>query len=113
MSLVSERRICALHAEFFQDPSSTNVISLEYGPPAFAGDCVGVVYVCPAVAQREAALAGITGTYRVGQLVLHGIAHVCGYEHVNVPARERKRMESMERRLAIRILAPLVSQGLI
>lgn len=111
VSIVNESRICALHNEFFQDPSSTNVISLEYGvPPAFVGDCIGEVYVCAAVARREAEQAGISPTYRVGQLLLHGILHVCGYEHVGVSASERRRMETAEDRLARVILDPMLAR---
>ena len=112
IALVSETRICELHRQLFEDSSSTNVISLEYGlPPAYPGECIGEVHICSAVAAREARSAGIDPLHRVGQLLIHGILHVCGYEHVGVTAAARRQMQRMEKKLDDQVLRPMLGES--
>ena len=42
---------------------------------------VGDVYVCPAVAARDATRFGSTAKAEVRRLVIHGILHVLGHDH--------------------------------
>lgn len=57
-----------------------------------AGVSVGDVYVCPAVARREARAAGITAREEELRLIVHGTLHVLGYAHPEGQHRMRSRM---------------------
>lgn len=79
--------------------------SLGPGPsveiePSDAPALLGDVVVCPTVARRNA--PGHAGTYddEVALLVVHGVLHVLGMDHVD--AEEAEAMEARERELLAR-----------
>ena len=99
----------ALNAQFRSKDRPTNVLSfpaaedtagLEVLPGAhlpYLGDLV----ICPLIVEREAAEQGKSGRAHHAHMVVHGILHLLGYDHIT-PA-EAEQMESIE----IRVLASL------
>ena len=86
---VSEREICELHAQFFDDPSPTDCITLpiEQAP---GYHCLGEFFVCPAVLLDE------EEPYTEATLcIAHSILHLIGY-HDHTDAMRAKENEVME-----------------
>ena len=70
--------------------SSTNVLSFPYEDEPLMGDIV----FCPSVILREARAQGKTVQAHMAHLVVHGMLHLMGYDHLN--DRDAKEMESLE-----------------
>ncbi len=68
----------------------TNVLSFPYEDEPLMGDIV----FCPSVIVREAQAQGKTITAHMAHLVVHGMLHLMGYDHLN--DRDAKEMESLE-----------------
>ena len=68
----------------------TNVLSFPYEDDPLMGDIV----FCPSVIVREAQAQGKTVTAHMAHLVVHGVLHLMGYDHLN--DRDAKEMESLE-----------------
>ncbi len=77
ITFVSSSRIRSLNRTHFRRDRPTDVIAFALGDPPTVGD----VYICPAVAAREAARAGTTLKDELRRLVVHGVLHTLGYEH--------------------------------
>lgn len=107
IAVVDGKEIVHLHQLWFEDSAMTNVISLEYPDTGHANELVGEIYICWEEAVREAEIAEQPALYRSNYLLMHGLLHICGYEHVNVDDEERHRMEQKEEELERRILLPL------
>jgi probable rRNA maturation factor len=80
------------------------------------GDCSGInphalgdVVISADTALREAAEGGLEHFERLCFLLLHGILHLCGYDHERSGAAEAERMEEKEKEL----LAMLKREGLL
>jgi len=69
---------------------------------------IGDVYVCPAVAARDAKHFGSTAKAEVRRLVIHGILHVLGYDHPDGNHRTASAMWHIQERHLARLgrLAP-------
>src|SRR5574343_935369 len=78
----------------------TNVLSFPYEDEPLMGDIV----FCPSVIVREAQEQCKTVTAHMAHLVIHGVLHLMGYDHLN--DRDAKEMESLE----TEILADLFEQ---
>ena len=63
------------------------------GPPLLIGD----VFICPDVVARNAALAGVPFADEMALMVVHGLLHLLGYDHV--VESEAEQMEQRERDL--------------
>jgi probable rRNA maturation factor len=62
---------------------------------------VGDIYICPAVAVRDARRFGSTPKAEVRRLVIHGILHILGYDHPDGKHRTASAMwHTQERHLA-------------
>ena len=88
LTMVDEETISGLNAEWMGEDGPTDVLSWPLdagetqepgGPPVLLGDVV----VCPAVAQRYAAGNGRTTADELALLVVHGVLHVLGWDHVD------------------------------
>lgn len=86
---VSEPRIIELHAQFFDDPTPTDCITLPIEKvPGY--HCLGELFVCPAVTLDE------EDPYTdVSLCVVHSILHLIGY-HDHTDAMRAKQTEVME-----------------
>lgn len=76
-------------------------LSSEEDPvPMLLGDVV----VCPAVARRQAEEHDVTAEEEMALLVVHGLLHLLGMDHLE--SDEAERMESRERQLLSRFWRP-------
>lgn len=84
---VDDEEIAVLNETYLGHKGPTNVISfaMQEGelPPDLKDILLGDIIISTDTAAREAEAGGITADERVLQLMLHGILHLCGYEHVN------------------------------
>ena len=102
ISIVGDRSIRIINREYLGKDRPTNVISFslregECGEvsPAALGD----VLISADTAAREAAEGDMTFFERLAFLLLHGILHLCGYDHERSGALEARKMERKERQL--------------
>ena len=68
-------------------------IALEDGPPPTIGD----VLICPSVVRQNAGDAGVAFDDELALMVVHGVLHLLGYDHVD--DEDAERMEARERQL--------------
>ncbi|MBS0625331.1 MAG: rRNA maturation RNase YbeY [Verrucomicrobia bacterium] len=95
---VTEKKICQLHDEFFQDPSPTDCISFPIG---FDGT-LGEVFVCPKTAVLYAEKNNLDPYEETALYIVHGLLHLLGYDDLEEKARRvmRKKEKSCMRRLS-------------
>jgi len=95
LRLVGEREGRRLNALFRKKNKATNVLSFSYGGGR------GDVVLCHPVIAREARAQGKTLRAHYAHLVVHGVLHLRGHDHLN--RREAARMERREIRLLARL----------
>jgi probable rRNA maturation factor len=79
VTFLGPTRMRRLNREYKGHDRPTDVISFHLPGPD--GSLAGDIYICPAVAAREAKAAGVTQTDELARLVIHGTLHVLGYDH--------------------------------
>jgi probable rRNA maturation factor len=94
---VDDRKITVMNKEFFGKERPTNVISFSYleGMP---GEALGDVVISVERAADEARTAAIPFYERLFNLIVHGIVHIIGYDHVKGKPEARK-MRYREKKL--------------
>jgi probable rRNA maturation factor len=98
---VDDLQIAELNRRFLQREGPTNVIAfpMQDGPFAhLSPHLLGDVVISVDTAGREAEKAGLSLEDRLRQLLVHGLLHLCGYDHEQDPAAAR-RMAAQSRRL--------------
>ena len=85
---VNEDEMERLHMEWMDEEGPTDVLSfpidqLRPGQPLAEGEgTLGDVVLCPAVAQRQAKVAAHSTIDELQILLVHGILHLMGFDHV-------------------------------
>lgn len=99
VTFVGPARIRTLNARWKGKDRPTDVLAFALVQPD--GSLVGDVYICPAVAAKQAAQFGVSRREELRRLVIHGTLHVLGYDHPEGPNRTRSAMwRKQERYLA-------------
>jgi probable rRNA maturation factor len=88
---VSEKIICQMHDEFFQDPSSTDCISF----PSEIHPLSGEIFVCPRTAINYAEKKGLDSYQETALYLIHGLLHLLGYD--DLTPLERRIMRKKEK----------------
>jgi probable rRNA maturation factor len=94
---VTEKTICMLHRDLFDDPSLTDCISVPIDSPSEkrAGyHVLGEIFVCPKAAILYAKEHGIDLQEEVMRYVVHGLLHLIGYDDMTV--KDRRIMKKKE-----------------
>ena len=81
---VSDPAIRKLNRQFRGKDSATDVLSFPSQPESFetdAGTNLGEIVISLDRAQAQAKENGLTDVNEVQQLILHGLLHLCGYDH--------------------------------
>jgi probable rRNA maturation factor len=99
--LVDDPRIAALNRAHLSREGPTNVLAfpMQEGPFAhLSPHLLGDVVISVDTACREAQAAGLDLEERLNQLVVHGLLHLCGYDHEQ-NAADARRMAAKSRQL--------------
>jgi probable rRNA maturation factor len=98
--LDTDAHVAALNKDFRGKPQPTNVLSfpsamtaVQRGVPGYAGDII----IARETVEREALEMGITVVHHLQHLVIHGLLHLVGYDHI--ADREAAEMEALETRI--------------
>ncbi len=99
--LVSEAESKSLNARFRGIRKATNVLAFPAGaamlPPESATRELGDLAICSAIVQREAARQSKEPRDHLAHMVIHGILHLLGYDHIG--DADAKRMEACEKQV--------------
>lgn len=113
VSIVGDRSIRKLNRDYLGKDRPTNVISFSLleGDSGLipASEALGDVVISADTAAREAAEAGITYPERLFFLLMHGILHLCGYDHERSGEAEAHRMDRKEQDIWCRLVAPAIA----
>jgi probable rRNA maturation factor len=88
ISLVDSREMAELNRKYRGKEGLTNVLSfsqLEGESPSDQTDLLGDVVICTDVAVDDAAQLGYSDAEMVLYLLIHGILHLHGYDHMEPP----------------------------
>jgi probable rRNA maturation factor len=96
LRLVDAREGRRLNREFRQRDYATNVLTFEYGL-APDGTLAGDIVLCVPVLRREAREQRKPLLWHAAHLVVHGVLHALGHDHID-PA-EAETMEAIETRI--------------
>ena len=79
-----------LHRKWKGGDRATDVLAFAWQSPG-AG-LTGDIYVCAAVARRQAVEFGVPWRQEVARLVINGTLHLLGYDHADGAGRSRSAM---------------------
>ncbi len=95
LRFVGAREGRALNRRWRGVDKATNVLAFPVeGLEAVAPEQLGDVVLCAPVVQREAREQGKTPRAHYAHLVVHGVLHLMGYDHIN--RRDQAQMEARE-----------------
>lgn len=95
---LTNRAMCQLHDEYFDDPSPTDCMSFpldDESPEDFK--MMGDIFVCPKTAIEYSSKNQETTTNQeVTLYIVHGLLHLMGYDDMN--SKDRAKMRKAEKR---------------
>jgi probable rRNA maturation factor len=104
VAFVSDRAMRELNRMWRHKRGTTDVLSFPAGQEEFEGvegHSLGDVVISVEQAARQATAHGLEFEDEVAQLILHGVLHLCGYDH-ETDEGEMNRLElRLRRRLGI------------
>lgn len=104
VAFVSDRAMRELNKRWRGKSGTTDVLSFPSGQEEFekgAGASLGDVVISAEQAARQAGEHGLDFDGEVAQLILHGLLHLCGYDH-ETDSGEMNALElTLRRRLGI------------
>lgn len=93
--IVDEPESAALNERYRRKQGATNVLSFPYDePPVVDGRLSGDLVICAPIVQREARAQGVPEIAHWAHMVVHGIMHLRGYDHID--EQEAAVMEGLE-----------------
>ncbi|HQZ98466.1 MAG TPA: rRNA maturation RNase YbeY [Pyrinomonadaceae bacterium] len=83
IAFVSDKRMKELNKFFRCKDSTTDVLSFPHEAESFEPDSnnLGDIVISVEQAAKQAAENGLTLEGEIKQLILHGVLHLCGYDH--------------------------------
>ncbi|MFN6963192.1 MAG: rRNA maturation RNase YbeY [Pyrinomonadaceae bacterium] len=103
VALVSDRRMTELNGFFRGKDSTTDVLSFPHEPDEFDTDStnLGDIVISAEQAQKQADENGLTLEAEIKQLIVHGLLHLCGYDHETDKGEMNARELELRERLGI------------
>lgn len=83
VAFISDRRMKELNKLFRGKHDTTDVLSFPHEPDEFDPDKdnLGDIVISVEQAVKQAEENGLTLELEIKQLILHGVLHLCGYDH--------------------------------
>ncbi|HKP69290.1 MAG TPA: rRNA maturation RNase YbeY [Pyrinomonadaceae bacterium] len=103
VAFVSDRRMKELNGFFRGKDSTTDVLSFPHEADEFQPNenFLGDIVISAEQAERQAKENKLTLDNEIQQLILHGLLHLCGYDHETDNGEMNKRELQLRRRLKI------------
>ena len=101
VAFVSDVKMRALNRDFRGVKTTTDVLSFSYEPDEFFNDAdnLGDIVISVEQAAKQAGENNLDFETEIKQLILHGILHLCGFDHETdtgeMNARELELRESL------------------
>lgn len=93
--IVGEQESAELNKHYRQKEGPTNILSFPAEIPEVIGlNLLGDLVICAPVIEREALEQGKTLAHHWAHIIIHGILHLLGYDHIEDD--EAEIMENME-----------------
>ena len=103
--IVDEAESQQLNSDYRGKDKPTNVLSFPFeAPPGFPAEILGDLAICAAVVEQEAAEQNKELNHHWAHMVVHGVLHLIGFDHIN--DEDAEEMESLERELLAQIQIP-------
>lgn len=103
--IVDTAESAALNEQYRHKRGPTNVLSFPFeAPPGLNTSLLGDLVVCADVVQREAREQGKTAQAHWAHMIVHGVLHLRGFDHLT-PA-EAEDMEALETEILARLGYP-------
>lgn len=103
IAFISDRRMKELNNFFRAKDSTTDVLSFPHEPDEFDPDesNLGDIVISIEQAQRQAEKNGLTLEKEIKQLILHGVLHLCGFDHETDNGEMNNRELQLRKKLRI------------
>lgn len=92
LRITNDEEVKTLNRQFRGMNKATNVLAFPQ-----AGDYLGDVVIAGAYITKEAKLQRKTLAHHLQHMIIHGVLHLCGFDHI-APAAARE-MESLEKKI--------------
>lgn len=93
--ITDDEESAELNKRYRDRQGPTNVLSFPFeDPPGVQAGILGDLVICAPVVQREAIEQGKTPEAHWAHILVHGLLHLCGYDHIE--ASDADIMESLE-----------------
>jgi probable rRNA maturation factor len=92
VAFVGSEMMAQINVQFLKSEGPTDVITFGLSASGGKMPVIGDVYICPAVAERNARKLGISTREELARLLVHGTLHVLGHDHPEGEARTRSPM---------------------
>ena len=102
--IVAETESAELNGKFRHKPYATNVLSFPYEAEALNEPVLGDLVICAPVVAREAQEQNKDPHAHWAHMVVHGVLHLLGHDHIQED--EAERMEAKERQILARLGFP-------
>lgn len=96
INFVTTQAISQLHADFFNDPTTTDCISFPMDEETSPYRILGEIFVCPKTALDYAEAHDKDPQQELILYVIHGLLHLMGYDDID--PKDRRKMRIAERR---------------
>ncbi len=109
VALSSDQEVARLNGAYRQKPTPTNVLSFPAAVPphgAHPGEptALGDIILARETILREASESGTPPVHHLQHLVIHGLLHLLGFDHIDAAGAER--MEGLETAILARMGLP-------
>lgn len=103
VAFVSDKKMRELNKNFRGKDSTTDVLSFNFEPDEFDADenNLGDIVISVEQAAKQALENNLEFETEIKQLILHGILHLCGYDHETDEGEMNKRELELRDKLRI------------
>lgn len=103
VAFVNDDRMKQLNELFRGKRTTTDVLSFPHEPDEFDPDKnnLGDIVISAEQAAKQAVENGLTLENEIKQLILHGLLHLCGYDHETDNGEMNKRELTLRKKLGI------------
>lgn len=103
IAFISDRKMRELNKQFRGKNSTTDVLSFPFEADEFEieADNLGDIVISIEQAKKQAVENNLDIELEIKQLILHGILHLCGYDHETDNGEMNRRELELRKRLKI------------